>query len=700
MANRLTDQTSPYLLQHAENPVDWYPWGDEALERSRAESKPVFLSIGYSACHWCHVMAHESFEDPEIAELLNRHFVNVKVDREERPDIDQIYMEAVQIITGGGGWPLSVFLTPELEPFFGGTYWPPHSRGAMPGFDQIAAAVAQAWQQRRDEIAGQAARLTELIRNDPLTGVSDPEAVLDASLLDSAVSTLRRGFDRDHGGFGGAPKFPHAMDLKLLLRRWRRTGSAELLGMVTKTLDKMAAGGIYDHLGGGFHRYSVDVRWLVPHFEKMLYDNALLAGCYLEGWQATDDDRYRQVVRQTLDYVLRCMTHPGGGFYSTEDADSEGEEGKFYVWTPDEIRDVLGAERAEVFCQVYGVTQQGNFEGRSILHLARPIAAWAEQLGRDAAELEAELAADRSQLLESRQRRVRPGRDDKVLVSWNGLMIDAMAQAGAALDRSDYVEAAERAAEFVLSEMRDDRGNLLHSWRGRPAAIEAYLDDYAALAHALVTLYETDFQDRWIDEAIGLADEILRRFHDRDQGGFYMVAEGNHGLIARKKDLLDSSVPSGSGLAATALLRLGKLCGRGDYLEAAEAAIRAAVPVMRRAPTGAGQLLLALDLFLGPSPELVVLAGADREAAAEVLADLRRRFVPGKVLAYREPDSGDLEPAAGSALSGLFAGKEPAEAGPTLFVCENFSCGAPAAGKEAALATLDELEYGGSRARD
>ncbi len=693
MPNRLADESSPYLVQHADNPVDWHPWGEEAFRAAREADRAIFLSIGYSACHWCHVMAHESFEDPHVAELLNRHFVNVKVDREERPEVDQIYMDAVQAMTGRGGWPLSVFLTPDGEPFYGGTYFPPRARMGMPGFDEILLAVAEAWRTRRSEIASQARRLTEAVRNaDIFTSVGEAETV-DERLLNTAAGALHQAFDPKYGGFGSAPKFPHPIALRLLLRRWR-AGDAELLSVVTTTLEKMAGGGIYDHLGGGFHRYSVDAKWLVPHFEKMLYDNAQLAQCYTEAWQATGRDDFARVARETLDYLLRDMTDPAGGFYSTEDADSEGEEGKFYVWTAAEIDDVLGTERAATFKQVYGVTEEGNFEGKNILNLGRPLACAARRLGRDVAELAAELAESRRRLLEVRQRRVRPGCDDKVLVSWNGLAIEAFARAGAALEEPRYRQAAVKAARFLLSELRGPDGRLLHSWRQGQARFDACLDDYAALAGALVTLYETQFEPQWIEEAVALADDLLSRFSDPDHGGFYYVASDHEPLIARKKDVLDGSVPSGSGLAATTLLRLGRLCGRNDYLAAAEETVQSAAVAMERYPSATGQLLLGLEMYLGPVPQIVILGGEDQTASHEVLADLQRRFLPSKVVAYHDA-RGTTRPS--PALAALFDGKVPCRPGPAVFVCHDFACGAPICGKDAAIAAFADLEVGSER---
>jgi uncharacterized protein YyaL (SSP411 family) len=691
MPNRLATETSPYLLQHKDNPVDWYPWGPEALGRSTAEQKPIFLSIGYSACHWCHVMEHESFENPQIARLLNESFISIKVDREERPDLDQIYMNAVQMMTGRGGWPMSVFLTPDLQPFYGGTYWPETSRGGMPGFDQILQAVAAAWRDRRPELTTQAAELTKHLTTTQIRAPNDGS--LSEQLLHSAAAGLSRSFDPHHGGFGGAPKFPHPMDLRLLLRVWRRASPSPRMGegrgeglqrsdstlrIVITTLDKMAAGGIYDHLGGGFHRYSVDEHWLVPHFEKMLYDNALLAGAYIDAFLATQNADYGRVARETLDYLLRDMTDPAGGIYSTEDADSEGEEGKFNVWTPAEVEAVLGREAAETFCYVYDVSEAGNFERSNILNLPKTIDQCAKLRQLDPVRLRADLATWRTKLLAARDKRVRPGRDDKVIVSWNGLAIDALAQAAGALDEPGYLAAAKRAADFILTRMRHSDGRLLHVWRGE-AKLDAYLDDYACLANSLISLYEADFDERYINEAVKLADVMLAHFADRDEGGFFFTADDHEALVARQKDWQDSSTPSGNAMAATALLRLGKFTGRRDYTEAAVATLQAAAGLMERFPSAAGQILAALDFHLGPTPEIVILGGDDPDTTA-TLADLRHRYIPNKVVAFRRPS--DASPAS-SPLAPLFAGKTPLTPPPTVLICENLTCQAPLSGKQA-----------------
>jgi uncharacterized protein YyaL (SSP411 family) len=655
MPNQLRYELSPYLLEHADNPVDWRPWGGEAIGLARSLQRPIFLSIGYSACHWCHVMARESFEDAQIARLLNEHFVSIKVDREERPELDQIYMEAVQAMTGNGGWPLSVFLTPECEPFFGGTYWPPHARPGMAGFDQVLRAVADAWGSRREEVRGQAGRLTRLLQ-EQAARVAGPERagaaaapgsptehtpsgrtaqpagmeVLAESLTEvslQAEATLRGSFDADNGGFSTAPKFPQPLGLRWLLRRWRRTGDEGLLQMVVTTLDGMAAGGIFDHLGGGFHRYTVDARWLTPHFEKMLYDNAMLALAYVEAWQATGEARFAAVARETFDYLLTDLRDPRGGFYSAEDADSEGGEGAFYLWTPGEVDAVLDPETARAFCRVYDVTDAGNFEGRNILHLRGGLAA--------------ELAAARQALSAARRLRTRPRRDEKVLVCWNGLAIEALARCGAALGEPRYAAAAAAAAEFLWVNLRSADGRLLHCWRSGLAKHNAYLDDYAGLAGAVLAIHETGGRGERggkdtetgsgtkyevrstecqfasdsglpapcsasapsppcsfpapLDAAVALTDELLARFADAAHGGFFYTAADHEPLIVRRKDVIDAPVPSGNGLAVSVLLRLGRIAGRDDYREAGEQALFACLPIMRAAPTATFQLLLAAE---------------------------------------------------------------------------------------------------------
>ncbi|MBX9791742.1 MAG: thioredoxin domain-containing protein [Pirellulales bacterium] len=693
MPNRLAGESSPYLLQHKDNPVDWYPWGAEALERAKREGKPIFLSIGYSACHWCHVMEHESFENATIAKQINDEFVPIKVDREERPDLDQIYMNAVQMMTGRGGWPMSMFLTPDLQPFFGGTYWPPTSKHGMPGFDRVLAAVADAWRTRRKEIVEQAGQLTEQLRD--IGRAEGAVGDVPDDLVERAAAELERTFDAVHGGFGQAPKFPHPMDLRVLLRAWRRLPKgdarrATLLNVVTHTLDRMAAGGIYDHLGGGFHRYSVDERWLVPHFEKMLYDNALLVPTYLEAFQATGRDDYATIARETLDYLLREMNDPAGGFYSTQDADSEGEEGKFYVWTPAELETVLGPARAKAVATFYDVSAAGNFEGHNILNRTRSFDDCAKLLGREPGELATEIDESRKLLLAARLKRVPPGLDDKVLTGWNALAIEAFAQAGAILAEPRYIEAARRAADFLLTKLRGDNGRLLHTWRAGRARFDAYLDDYAALAAALVTLYETTFDERWIDEAVMLVETMLDEFADVEAGGFFYTADNHETLIARTKDAQDSSVPSGNALAATALVRLGKLTGRGDWLDAARRTLECFARILRRAPTASGQMVLVWDELVGPTPELVFTGGNDSQRAAAA-AQVWHHFLPNRALASRPAATTTQSPA----LAPIFEGKDVTAAEPTLYVCEDFACQAPVSGVPAIRAAVEKLATGG-----
>ncbi|MGL4512417.1 MAG: thioredoxin domain-containing protein [Lacipirellulaceae bacterium] len=696
MPNALAGETSPYLLQHKDNPVDWRPWGPDALGLAKRDQKPIFLSIGYSACHWCHVMEHESFESPVIAAVLNEHFVSIKVDREERPDLDQLYMNAVQALAGRGGWPMSVFLTPDLKPFYGGTYWPPTPRRGMPGFDQVLAAVVDAWRDRRDQALATADELTSR-----LTGLADPtdgaEGEPTVALLDAAGRTLERTFDSQHGGFGDAPKFPHTMELGLLLRLWRRDGREAWLDMLRLTLDRMAAGGIYDHLGGGFARYSVDDRWAVPHFEKMLYDNALLVGVYIDAHLATGEATFARIARETIDYVLRDMTGPEGCFYSTEDADSapafgtdgapagHAEEGLFYTWQPEEVRRVLGEDDADVFCRVYNITPIGNFEGRNTLSLPKSITTQAKLMGVSAPDLEREMTAARKKLLGARAERPRPGLDDKVLAAWNGLMIDAMAHAGAALDEPRYVAAAGRAADFVLEAMRDAEGRLLRSWRNGKAKLAAYLDDYAALANGLLTLYEATFDERRLDQSAELMEVVLARFADADgAGGFYYTADDHERLLVRSKEMTDNATPGGNSLAATALVRLAKLTGDERWSAAARQTLGAATAMMERAPMAMGQMLAALDLELGPSQE-VLLVG-EGSAVQELAAELRRRYLPRAVIAGR------LGAAHRSPLlDAAFAGKTPVDGEPTLYVCQNHTCGAPIVGVTAIRAAIAAL---------
>jgi uncharacterized protein YyaL (SSP411 family) len=571
--NRLLHETSPYLKQHAHNPVDWYPWGEEALLRARELDRPIFLSIGYSACHWCHVMEHESFEDPEVGKLLNDNFISIKVDREERPDLDQIYMTAVQILTRHGGWPMSVFLTPDLKPFYGGTYFPPEDRHQLPSFKRVVVSIAEAWRDRRADVLAGAANLTENIQ---LSMHLEPGAgQLGTELLRRALDELARRFDQRHGGFGAAPKFPHPMDLRLLLRLAQRFDGDLAQGMATKTLDHMAMGGMYDQLGGGFHRYSTDAEWLVPHFEKMLYDNALLSIAYLEAFQATGKPFYRDVVEETLAYVLREMTSPDGPFYSTQDADSEGVEGKFFVWSLAEVEQVLGRDEARLFADIFDITSDGNWEGHNIPHRSRGYDQEAKLHRMTEDELRRRLELSKRKLFEARSKRVRPGRDEKILTAWNGLMIAAFAQAAQVLARPEYTQAAARASEFVLGHMRAPDGRLLRTTgAGAQPKLNGYLEDYSYIIDALVSLYETTFEPRWIKSAQELAQVMVDQFWDDGEGGFFFTGKNHETLIARTKDPHDNATPSGNAVAVTGLLRLHKLTGNPTWLDKAERTLR------------------------------------------------------------------------------------------------------------------------------
>ncbi len=655
MPNALAGETSPYLLQHRENPVDWMPWGAEALARARDLDRPLLVSIGYSACHWCHVMERESFENAEIAALMNKHFVCVKVDREERPDVDAIYMEAVQAMTGHGGWPLNVFLTPEQVPFYAGTYFPPEQRHGMPSWPMVLGGVAKAWEQQREEIRQQsAAMIARLSGAAVLTASQQP---LDASTLEEAVAKLRANFDSINGGWGDAPKFPAASAIEFLLRRGESA-------MALQALRSMASGGINDQIGGGFARYSVDAAWTVPHFEKMLYDNALLARAYLHGWQVSGDEILRRTAEETLDWVLREMTGPEGGFYSALDADSEGVEGKFYVWDLDELRAVLGDD-ADIAVRWLGASEQGNFEGLNIL----------ESRG---AEPEPDVReAIRRTLLEARAARVRPGLDDKRLCAWNALMISALAEAGAALERQDYLDAAGRCADFLLETMRDADSHLLRTYNAGRAKLNAYLEDHAFLVEALLALYEATFEPRWFHAARGTADTMIVRFADTDRGGFFQTSDDHEQLVARRKDLDDNPIPSGSSSAAVGLLRLAALTGEEPYERHARGVLALVAEIAPRHPQSFGHALQALDFHLAAVRE-VALVGDDTSELARVV---RGAFRPHVVLA-----GGD-----GSAANGiaLLQGRAPIDGHPAAYVCERFSCRRPvtAAGDLEALIT-------------
>ena len=657
--NRLAGETSPYLLQHAHNPVDWYPWCDEALSRARAEDKPVLLSIGYSACHWCHVMAHESFEDHDTALLMNEDFINIKVDREERPDVDAVYMDAVQAMTGSGGWPLTVFLTPEGKPFYGGTYFPPEDRHGMPGFRRVLRSVADFYRRNRGEVEHSARLMLAALEERACVPVETK--ALHVDILHEAFTALRADLDAANGGFGAAPKFPQPLILEFLLRYHHRTGNEDALNMATLALEKMAAGGIYDQIGGGFHRYATDAGWLVPHFEKMLYDNALLSRVYLHAYTVTRKPLFRRIAEETIDYVLREMTGPEGGFYSAQDADSEGVEGKYYVWTLDEVTEVLGEEKARVVNDYYGISTKGNFEGRNTLHVPGDITVEGPDSVRHA----------RVALLKERETRVRPARDDKVLTSWNALMLASLAEAACVLDRDDYLAAAVANGSFIFEKMMLE-GYLKHTYKDGEARIEGYLDDYALVIDALLCLHEATFDGRWLNEAIRLADVMVEEFGDGSHGVLYDTGRRHQTLVVRPRSTHDGAMPSGSSAAAFVLLKVSRLTGDRRLEQKAAESLKAMQGRMSRHPLGFGNWLCALDFHLSPPREIVIVGSREGAAKAGLLRTLWNTWLPNRVFAARDPDDGssvhELE---------LFRDRPMIDNKPTAYVCEGYSCRRP-----------------------
>ncbi len=675
MPNRLINETSPYLLQHANNPVDWYPWGQEAFARAKAEDKPVFLSVGYAACHWCHVMEHESFENVEIARQMNESFVCIKVDREERPDVDAIYMQAVQVQTGRGGWPMTVFLTPEGKPFFGGTYFPPEDQHGMPGLPRVLTAMAEVYTSRRAEIIRTAAQLVDHLRS----GIRAAQGTepLTAEIMASAYQGLASEFDEEYGGFGTAPKFPQPMIHEFLLRYFSRTNDAQALAMVDFSLERMARGGMYDQLGGGFHRYSTDPFWLVPHFEKMLYDNALLSRLYLHAYLLTGNLQYLRMTQETLDYVLREMTSPEGGFYSTQDADSQGEEGKSYLWTPGEVEAVVGKEKAEVFCRYFGVTPEGNFEGRSILSIPGDHSVVAQELGISDEDLSNILDEAKDKLLERRQGRVSPDRDEKVVTAWNGLVMRSLAEAASVLGRKDYLSAAVSNASFLLANLRDGGGRLLRTYKDGQARFNGYLEDYAFVIDGLLALHEATLDLQWLREARSLADAMINLFWDEGEQAFYDTGRDHEKLILRPRDVFDNATPCGGSVAADVLLRLAVLTGNQEYSRRAVVALRSLRSVMAQAPQGFGHWLCALDFYLSTPKEIAVVGPWDNPATQALLEQVHGRFMPNKVVTGYDPNvsSGEGFP--------LLDDKYMVDGKPSVFVCQNYSCLMPATDPEA-----------------
>lgn len=674
--NRLANADSPYLLQHADNPVDWYEWGQDAFEAAREQDKPIFLSIGYSACHWCHVMAHESFEDPAIAELMNALFVNIKVDREQHPQVDELYMTAVQMLTGSGGWPLSVWLTPDLKPFYGGTYFPPEDRWGHPGFRKVLMAVAQAYRDKREDIVSSAGSISETVQQH-MNPSARPAEQLDHTVADQAAATLAQAFDAQYGGFGQAPKFPPTSQLQLLLRHYRRTSQVDSLHMVTSTLNAMARRGMYDQIGGGFHRYSVDQYWLVPHYEKMLYDNALLAITYIEAWQATGAALYRRIATETLDYVLREMTDESGGFYASQDADSEGQEGMFYTWTPQEVREVLADnDDAELFCKRFGITEEGNFEGRTVAHMATAINALAEEAGISPDQMEQRIDHLRTAARKARDQRTPPDTDHKILTDWTGLMIAAMARGYAAFADDRYKVAAERAAAFIL-DGADDQCRVPHVCYKGHRTTTAGLDDYAFLAWGLIELYQATFEASLLLRCQAVLDCMIAELHDDGMGGFFH-APPREDLIARSKQAFDASIPSGNAVSANVLLQLGLLTGLEKYRTTAERLLTTFAYAARQQPTMHATLLNALDYTASHHAEIALVGRHDADNSKELMEVIRSSFLPHAVLTGADPTS-DNAPQLAQQIP-VLAGKVTSHDRPQaiVYVCRNFTCREPA----------------------
>ena len=683
--NRLSLEKSPYLLQHAHNPVDWYPWGEEAFEKAREENKPVFLSIGYSTCHWCHVMEKESFKDERVAAVLNRDFVPVKVDREERPDIDRVYMNVCLAMNGSGGWPLTIVMTPGGKPFFAATYIPRHAMAGRPGIIELLGRISDMWESDPDRLIEVGEHAAEFLgRVEEGAG----RAAADARLPGRAFEQLRARFDAAHGGFGGAPKFPSAHTVAFLLRWWKRTGDAEALSMAEKTLSAMARGGINDHVGFGFHRYSVDATWLVPHFEKMLYDQAMLAVAYTEAWQATGKEKYRRTAQSILTYVLRDMRAPGGAFYSAEDADSEGEEGKFYVWRPEQVAAVLGKDEGALFCRYYGISDAGNFEGgASVLHEVTDPDAFAEMEGMSPSALAARLEADRKRLLNAREMRARPQRDDKILADWNGLMIEALAKAARAFGKPAYAHDAARAADFVLETMRAPEGGLLHRFRDGEAAIPGYLDDYAFMVRGLIALYETTLEPERLGQALSLTERMIDLFRDDEAGGFFFSGRENEKLIARLKDAADGAYPSGNSVAAMDLLMLARMTGADDLRKRAERLFEAFSGRAASFPAGYTHFLAALQFASSPGREVVIAGRGEDGGTRTMLGALGKRFLPDTIVIFH-PEGTEGEEI--ERIAPFVKGLDPIDGRATAYVCRNYTCSLPTTSVKKLEEMLDE----------
>jgi uncharacterized protein len=692
--NRLGLEQSPYLLQHADNPVDWYPWGNEAFAKAKRENKPVFLSIGYSTCHWCHVMEHESFEDPAVARLMNETFVSVKVDREERPDIDIVYMRVCQMMTGSGGWPLSIFLTAAKKPFFADTYIPRESRFGKMGILELIPRIQEIWTTRQGELGEAAGQIASALSK---TGPPAAGKELNDSVMQAAYQEFASSFDKVHGGFGPAPKFPAPHNLSFLLRYWKRTGNNIALEMVETTLQAMRRGGFYDVIGGGFHRYSTEAEWRVPHFEKMLYDQALLAIAYTEAFQATQKEDYAQTAQEILDYVLRDMTSREGGFYSAEDADSEGAEGKYYLWTTDEIETALLREDAELAFKVFDIHQEGNLladfgtagRGLNIIHYARPLQDLAGELGMDLSTLSARIEGIRRKLFRFREKRIHPFKDDKILTDWNGLMIAALAKASAVMGNSRYAEAARRAADFLLKNLRSPNGRLLHRFRGGEAALPANIDAYAFLVYGLMELYEATFEAQYLKSAVELNRDMISHFWDAQEGGFYFSAYDSENILVRPKEIYDGAVPSGNSIAMLNLLRLGRITGDTGLEEKAARTGKTFYSAVNRTPSAHSQLLIALDFARGPSYEMVFAGSRTGEESRQMLDEVHHQFIPDKVIIWRDENELSDEIVR---IAPWIKDYKAVNGRLSAYVCRNYHCEMPVTGAEALAKLLREKE--------
>ena len=677
--NRLISEKSPYLLQHADNPVDWYPWGEEAFGEAKRENRPVFLSIGYSTCHWCHEMGHESFEDPEVGRLMNETFVSIKVDREERPDIDMVYMTVCQIMTGSGGWPLTIIMTPDKEPFFASTYIPRETRFGRMGMLELIPRIKELWVTRQAEVLSSACQIIGALQQ---TSVNMPGEELSEPILHLAYEQFAGRFDEQYGGFGNVPKFPSPHNLLFLLRYWKRTGDGKALDMVEKTLQAMRHGGIYDHVGFGFHRYSTDARWLVPHFEKMLYDQATLAMAYTEAYQATGKEEYAQTAHEIFSYVLRDMTAPEGGFYSAEDADSEGEEGKFYLWTREEIQKILSGEEADLAIKVFNIGEDGNFAsevvgmktGNNILHLTESFTELASHLSMSLPVLKKHMESIRQKLFAYREKRIHPHKDDKILTNWNGLMIAALAKGAQVFNEPRYATAANRAADFILNHLTTPAGRLIHRYRDGQAALPAHIDDYAFLIYAMLELYETTFDVSYIHRALEMNRDLINHFWDDNSGGFYFTADDSEGLLLRQKEIYDGAIPSGNSVAMANLLRLGRLTANSDFERKAARIGHAFSGNVWQSPSAYTQLMVALDFALGPSYEVVIAGDSPANDTREMLGAIRGRFIPNKIIILRptEQESPEIDN-----IAPFIRNHSSINGQATAYICSNYDCRLP-----------------------